>query len=110
MVKFPFGLVAVLGIAVGVSACSSNPPPPPPPAPAPVAQPAPPPPPPPPMTKEDRIKALQTALNSNGAQLTVDGKMGPKTVSALKAFQKSHSLAPTGRPDPSTLKALGLVS
>ena len=47
------------------------------------------------------------ALNANGAQLDVDGKMGPKTVDALKAYQQQHNLKPTGRVDAATMKALG---
>ena len=53
------------------------------------------------------IVKVQTALNSNGAQLDVDGRMGPKTVAALKSYQQEHNLKVTGRPDSATLKALG---
>jgi peptidoglycan DL-endopeptidase CwlO len=106
---------AVCCIAVsGLAACSSQQSAPPPPAPAPVAQPAPPPPPPPPAIPanltpaQQRVAKVQAALNSNGAQLTVDGKWGPKTSAALKAYQQGHSLKPTGKVDPATAKALGL--
>lgn len=54
----------------------------------------------------DRMKKLQTALNANGASLTVDGKMGPKTMAALKTFQQAHGLKVTGHPDKETLAAL----
>ena len=56
----------------------------------------------------NHVAAVQTALNSNGAQLDVDGHMGPKTVAALKAFQKQHHLKVTGKLDRATAKALGV--
>jgi peptidoglycan hydrolase-like protein with peptidoglycan-binding domain len=56
---------------------------------------------------QQSVAKLQMALNSNGAQVDVDGKMGPKTRAALKSFQSSHNLKPTGRADPATVKALG---
>lgn len=97
--------------AAGLAGCSSQqaeaPPPPPP---APVAAPAPPPPPaiPPGLTPaQQRVAQLQTQLNAAGAQLTVDGRMGPKTQTALRDFQKQHNLKATGRPDAPTMKALG---
>ena len=58
------------------------------------------------MTHSQRVERLQTALNANGAQLTVDGKMGPKTRAALEAFQKAHGLKATGRVDKATIAAL----
>jgi peptidoglycan hydrolase-like protein with peptidoglycan-binding domain len=54
------------------------------------------------------VATVQTALNNNGAQLNVDGHMGPKTAAALKAFQKQHKLKVTGKADGATLKALGV--
>jgi peptidoglycan hydrolase-like protein with peptidoglycan-binding domain len=96
--------------ATGLAGCSSNPPPPPPPAPAAVAAPAPPPPPAMPANltpAQQRVAKVQMALNANGAQLDLDGKMGPKTVDALKAYQQQHNLKPTGRVDAATMKALG---
>lgn len=95
---------------IGLAGCASEKAPPPPPAPAPVAAPAPPPPPAMPANltpAQQRVAHLQMALNSNGAQLDVDGKMGSKTVTALKDFQKSHNLKPTGKVDAATMKALG---
>jgi peptidoglycan hydrolase-like protein with peptidoglycan-binding domain len=56
---------------------------------------------------QQRVAKLQMALNANGAQLDVDGRMGPKTVAALKAFQQQHNLKATGRVDAATMKALG---
>src|SRR3954468_9178535 len=101
------GWLAVAGLA----GCGAEPKAPPPaPAPAPVVAPAPPPPPPMPANltpAQQRVAKLQMALNANGAQLQVDGKMGPGTRAALKSFQSAHKLKPTGAPDPATVKALG---
>ena len=58
------------------------------------------------MTHSQRVERVQTALNANGAQLAVDGKMGPKTRAALEAFQKAHGLKVTGRVDKETIAAL----
>ena len=57
---------------------------------------------------DESAAAVQTALNSHGAQLDVDGHMGPKTVAALKTFQKQHKLKVTGKLDHATAKALGV--
>jgi peptidoglycan hydrolase-like protein with peptidoglycan-binding domain len=57
---------------------------------------------------QQRIAKLQMALNANGAQLDVDGKMGPATHDALKAYQSAHQLKATGRPDAATMKSLGI--
>ena len=51
---------------------------------------------------------MQTALNNNGAQLTVDGKIGPQTRAALVAYQHQHNLKATGRLDTATGKSLGI--
>lgn len=53
-------------------------------------------------------RALQQALNRAGASppLTVDGKIGPRTVAAIVAFQRAHALQPDGRVGPATLAAL----
>ena len=111
MIKRTLGLVVCFTVAAGLAGCASNPPAsPPPPAPAPVAAPAPPAPPPMPSglsAAQQRVAKLQMALNANGAQLEVDGRMGPKTRAALKAFQSAHHLKPTGRADSATVKALG---
>jgi peptidoglycan hydrolase-like protein with peptidoglycan-binding domain len=58
------------------------------------------------MARPAHVEQLQNALNSNGAALTVDGKMGPKTKAALMDFQKAHGLKVTGRPDKETRDAL----
>ncbi|HTI79746.1 MAG TPA: peptidoglycan-binding domain-containing protein [Acetobacteraceae bacterium] len=103
---------AVCSIAVGgLAACSHSEPPPPPPPPAPVAAPAPPPPPAMPANltpAQQKVAHVQMALNANGAALDVDGKWGSKTSAALAAYQKAHSLKPTGKMNGATAKALGL--
>jgi peptidoglycan DL-endopeptidase CwlO len=98
--------------AAGLAGCADKTPPPAPP-PAPVMAPEPPPSPEPTMpahlTKtQQRVAKAQMALNSNGAQLDVDGKMGPKTVAALKSYQNSHHLKATGKLDVATARALGV--
>jgi peptidoglycan hydrolase-like protein with peptidoglycan-binding domain len=99
--------------AAGLAGCSSsqNAAPPPPVA-IPAAAPAPPPPAPAMPANltpaQQRIAKIQTALNANGAQLDVDGKLGPATRDALKTYQSAHGLKPTGRSDAATLKALGV--
>lgn len=52
------------------------------------------------------VKSLQEALNKNGANVSVDGKMGPKTRAALKSFQQGHGLKATGKLDKATKAAL----
>ncbi len=110
--KTPFGLLVAVALTAGLAACASDdkmaassaP------APAPAVS-APAPAPAKPMgkmTHKQHVEALQTALNGKGAALTVDGKAGPKTAAALKAFQKSAGLKATGRTDPKTMAALGL--
>ncbi len=55
------------------------------------------------------IQAIQSALNEkDNAGLKVDGKLGPKTMAALKQFQKAHGLPATGHPNKETDQALGL--
>lgn len=54
------------------------------------------------------VEQVQTALNSGGAALKVDGHCGPKTMAALRVFQKQHKLKATGLPNAATLKALGV--
>ena len=58
-----------------------------------------------------RTAAMQKALNAKaGADLDGDGEFGPKTVTALKAYQKAAGLPVTGKGDAATLAALGLAS
>jgi peptidoglycan hydrolase-like protein with peptidoglycan-binding domain len=60
------------------------------------------------MSHQSRIADVQTALNAHGAQLQVDGHMGPKTKAALSAYQRQHKLKVTGQPNSATLKSLGI--
>ena len=52
---------------------------------------------------------MQKALTKAGFKLKADGIIGKKTRLALRKYQKSKKLKVTGKPDPATLKALGLV-
>ncbi len=51
------------------------------------------------------IERLQTALG-----LPADGRFGPRTARAVKAFQKAHHLTADGVAGPATRRALGLAS
>ena len=111
----PRVLVLAVGFlaAAGLAGCADQNPPPPPPAPAPAAAPAPPPAPMMPANltpAQQKVAKVQMALNTNGATppLTVDGKWGPRTAAALKAFQSAHGLKATGTMNGITAKALGL--
>ena len=119
--NYRLGLLAAAIFGVALAGCASNEPqtaaaPAPAPAPAPAAAPAPPPPAAPAampmrrhMSHNEFVSSVQTALNSNGAQLAVDGRMGPKTAAALRSYQRAHHLHVTGHPDRATVKALGLA-
>ena len=56
-----------------------------------------------------RTAAMQKVLNANGADLNGDGEFGPKTLAALKEFQKAKGLPVTGKGDAATLAALGIA-
>ncbi len=60
------------------------------------------------MTSKD----VQHLLNILGANphLDEDGKLGPKSVSAIKSFQVSHGLTPDGIAGPKTKAALALAT
>ena len=55
-----------------------------------------------------RVSDLQSRLNALGAKppLKVDGIFGPKTLAAVRAFQKSHGLKVDGLVGPKTTAAL----
>jgi hypothetical protein len=59
-----------------------------------------------PGMKGNRVKAMQKALNQNGADLNGDGEFGPKTLAALKAFQQAKGLAVDGLAGAETMRAL----
>ena len=59
----------------------------------------------------DRVNEIQGALAKNGAYSgTPTGKWDDSTVEAMKKFQSTHGLNPTGRMDALTLEKLGLGS
>jgi len=55
----------------------------------------------------ESVADLQRRLNSMGANLEVDGKFGPRTEAALKAFQQANGIQQTGVLGQQTLGALG---
>jgi len=52
------------------------------------------------------VKSAQVALDKEGANLSADGKAGPKTHAAIAAYQKAHGLKVTGHLDKQTRSAL----
>ena len=48
------------------------------------------------------VKQIQTALKAQGYAVTVDGTFGPKTDTAVKAFQKKNGLKQDGVVGPKT--------
>lgn len=54
------------------------------------------------------VTDIQQKLVENGARLSIDGKMGARTKSALKKFQSKNGLKVTGAADSETLAKLGL--
>lgn len=57
-------------------------------------------------SKGDNVSDLQRALNRGGAGLDVDGKLGRKTESAVREFQRRNGLDVDGIVGPKTLAAL----
>ncbi len=58
---------------------------------------------------EDRLHAVRVALRQRGYDAGPAGAaMGPPTAEALRSFQRRQGLPVTGRPDQTTLTALGL--
>ena len=56
----------------------------------------------------ERVKAVQTALNKAGYDVKADGVLGPKTHAALKKYQSTNGLHATGAMNGATLKKLGV--
>jgi peptidoglycan hydrolase-like protein with peptidoglycan-binding domain len=54
----------------------------------------------------DRVRQLQERLNQLGFKLAVDGQFGPKTLAAVKAYQKANGLKVDGLVGPLTTGAL----
>jgi len=58
----------------------------------------------------EQVKAVQQALKDKGMDPgNVDGKMGPKTQSALREYQKKEGLKESGRLDTETMAKLGVA-
>lgn len=53
-------------------------------------------------------KSVQSALNKEGYQLKVDGRMGKQTHAALKDYQSKNGLPATGKADDATMRKLGV--
>ena len=53
-----------------------------------------------------RVRDLQERLNALGAHLAADGIFGPKTLAAVREFQRSHGLKADGLVGPLTTAAL----
>jgi len=53
-----------------------------------------------------RVRKIQQALHAHGAKINVDGVWGPKTVAAVRRFQRLHGLRATGRVDHATMRHL----
>jgi len=61
------------------------------------------------VTAPPHVMAMQQALKDKGFDPgSVDGVVGPKTSSALRAYQKSENLTTTGRLDGDTKAKLGV--
>jgi len=59
----------------------------------------------------EQVKAVQQALKDQGIDPgEVDGRMGPKTQSALREYQKKEGLKESGRLDAETMAKLGVAS
>ena len=58
---------------------------------------------------EDRLGAVRVALRQRGYDAGPTGAaMGPPTAEAIRSFQRRQGLPVTGRPDQTTISALGL--
>jgi peptidoglycan hydrolase-like protein with peptidoglycan-binding domain len=54
------------------------------------------------------IRQVQQTLKDRGFAAAVDGRMGPRTQAAVRQFQRSEHLVPTGQLNRQTLVALGV--
>jgi peptidoglycan hydrolase-like protein with peptidoglycan-binding domain len=58
-----------------------------------------------------QVKKVQQALQDKGMDPgPIDGKMGPKTMAALKQFQKDQKLPESGKLDDQTREKLGITN
>lgn len=55
------------------------------------------------------VQSMQRALNKDGADLNVDGVMGPETTTALLNYQSRHDLPITGWLDTPTKVKLHII-
>jgi peptidoglycan hydrolase-like protein with peptidoglycan-binding domain len=63
------------------------------------------------MKKHDDVMAMQQALKDKGHDPgAIDGKMGPRTRTALKEYQQAEGLKATGRLDSETRAKLGMAT
>lgn len=63
----------------------------------------------PPQTSDDVVRKAQEALDRAGYQVGVaDGRLGTRTIAAIKRFQADRYLPVTGQLDQTTIAALGL--
>jgi len=63
------------------------------------------------VPSEDRVSEIQQALAKDGSYAgTPNGKWDDSTTEAMKKFQESHGLSPTGKLDAKTLQQLGMGS
>jgi peptidoglycan hydrolase-like protein with peptidoglycan-binding domain len=60
------------------------------------------------MLDDKSVKQLQSALDRKGYKTSRSGVLDEETQAALRKFQKSEHVAPTGLPDYDTLRRLGL--
>lgn len=60
------------------------------------------------MMSARRIEEIQVGLQRQGAKISADGIWGPKTVAALRTFQKDHGLHPTGHYNQATAQKLDI--
>jgi peptidoglycan hydrolase-like protein with peptidoglycan-binding domain len=59
----------------------------------------------------EQVKKVQKALQDKGMDPgPIDGKMGPKTMAALKQFQKDQKLPESGKLDDQTREKLGITN
>lgn len=59
---------------------------------------------------DNQVRRAQSALNDKGYNVSVDGRMGPNTESAVRSFQEKNGIAQSGSLDDATLNALGVKS
>jgi hypothetical protein len=61
-------------------------------------------------SRGDVVVWLQMHLRPSRRTLPIDGRFGPRTLAALRAFQLAHALPVTGRTDAATWSALNAVT